>query len=74
MTRKIAFRFLLVAVFGLATPLLGCPAKEKSAVEKMTDDAKDALNVRDHEKLKDAAEDANAAVKDAGAAAKEETE
>ena len=74
MTRKIASRLLVAALLGLATPLLACPAKEKSTVEKMTDSAKDALNVREHEKLKDAGEDVQDAVKDAGDAVKEETD
>ncbi len=75
MTRKIVLRLLVVvAMLGLATPLLACPAKEKSTVEKITDNAKDALNVRENEKLKDAGEDVSDAVKDAGDAAKEATE
>jgi len=74
MTRKIALRVLVAALLGLASPLLACPSKEKSAVEELTDDAKDALNVREHEKLKDAGEDARDAVKDAGTAVKEEAE
>jgi len=74
MTRKIASSLLVAALFGLAMPLMACPSKPKSAVEKLTDDAKDALNVREHEKLKDAAEDVQDAAKDAGAAAKEETD
>ena len=42
--------------------------------EKLGDKAKDALDMREHEKLKDAAEDARDAAKDAGAAVKEEAE
>jgi hypothetical protein len=74
MTRKIASRLLVAALLSLATPLLACPSKPKSTVEKMTDSAEDALNVREHEKLKDAGEDVQDAVKDAGDAAKEETD
>ena len=74
MTRKIALRLLVASLLGLASPLLACPSKEKSEVEKLTDQAKDALDVREHEKLKDAGEDVSDAVKDAGDAVKEETE
>ena len=65
MNRKIALRLLVAALLGLASPLLACPAKEKSGVEKLSDKAQDALNVREHEELKDAGEDARDAVKDA---------
>jgi hypothetical protein len=77
MTRKIALRIpsvLLVALLGVGSPLLACQKEEKSGVEKMGDKAKDALDVREHEKLKDAGEDVEDAVKDAGAAVKEEAE
>jgi hypothetical protein len=74
MTRKIALRLLAASLLGLASPLLACPSKEKSEVEKLTDKAKDALDMREHEKLKDAGEDVSDAVKDAGDAVKEETD
>jgi hypothetical protein len=68
MTRRIVQRLVLVAaLLGLASPLLGCPAKEKS----MTESAKDALDMREHEKLKDAGEDVGDAVEDAGDAVKD---
>ena len=74
MTRKIALRLLVAALLALASPLLACPWKQKSGIEKLSDKTKDALNVREHEKLKDAGEDARDAVKDAGTAVKEELE
>ena len=77
MTRKIALRVasvLVVALLGLGPPLLACNRNEKSGAEKLGDEAKDALDVREHEGLKDAGEDAGDAVKDAGAAVKEEAE
>ena len=77
MTRKLPFRLaslLLVALIGLAFPLVACEREEKSGVEKLGDKAKDALDVREHEKLKDAGEDAKDAVKDAGDAVKDEAE
>ena len=74
MTRKIALRLLVASLLGLASPLLACPSKEKSAVEKLTDKTKDALDMREHEKLKDAGEDVSDAVKDAGDAVKEEAD
>jgi len=74
MTRKIALRLLVATLLGLASPLMACPSKEKSQVEKLSDKAKDALDMREHEKLRDAGEDARDAVKDAGNAVKEEAE
>jgi hypothetical protein len=74
MTRKIALRLLVATLLGLASPLLACPSKEKSEVEKLTDKAKDALDMREHEKLKDTGEDLRDAVNDAGDAVKEEAE
>jgi hypothetical protein len=76
---------LAVALLGLGSPLLGCHREDKSSVEKLGDKAKDALDVREHEKLKDAGEDVKDAAKDAaegvkdaakdaGAAVKEEAE
>ena len=43
----------------------GCAKEEKNPVERAVDSTKDALNVRDHEKLKDAGEDVSNAIKDA---------
>jgi hypothetical protein len=77
MTRKIALRLAsvpVVALLGLGSPLLACQREEKSGVEKLGDKAKDALDAREHEKLKDTGEDAKDAVKDTGAALKEEAE
>jgi hypothetical protein len=77
MTRKFAFRlasFLVAALIGLSSPLLACQREEKSGVEKLGDKTKDALDMREHEKLKDAGEDAKDSVKDAADAVKEEAE
>ena len=77
MTRKVVFRlasFLVAALIGLSSPLLACQREEESGVEKLGDKAKDALDVREHEELKDAGEDVKDALKDAGAAVKEEAE
>jgi len=77
MTRKIALRLVsvpVVALLGLGSPLVACQREEKSGVEKLGDKAKDALDVREHEKLKDAGEDAKDVVTDTGAALKEEAE
>jgi hypothetical protein len=65
---------LVVVLLGLGSPLLACNRDEKSGAEKLGDSAKDALDVREHEGLKDAGEDVRDAVKDAGAAVKEEAE
>jgi len=49
----------------------GC-AKKESAVDNAVDSTKDALNIREHEKLKDAGEDAKAAVDNAAEGVKDE--
>ena len=77
MTRKNALHVasaLMVALLGLGSPLLACDRNEKSGAEKLGDEAKDVLDIREHEGLKDAGEDVKDAVKDAGDAAKEEAE
>lgn len=56
MTRKLAIGLVVVTSLGLAGPLLGCPAREKSLSEKASDAA---------EGVQDAAEDAGDAVQDA---------
>jgi hypothetical protein len=55
----------LILAAALSTCVLagGC-AKKETPVEKAVDGTKDALDIRDHEKLKDGAEDARDAVKD----------
>jgi hypothetical protein len=77
MTRKLAFRlasFLVAALLGLSSPLLACQREEKSGVEKLGDETEDALDMREHEELKDAGEDVKDAVKDAAEAVEEEAE
>jgi hypothetical protein len=77
MTRKLPLRLasvLVVALIGLAFPLAACEREEKSGVEKLGDKAKDALDLREHEGLKDAGEDAKDAVKDAADAVEDEAE
>jgi hypothetical protein len=77
MTRKVAFRlasFLVAALIGLSSPLLACEREEKSGVEKLGDKTKDALDIREHEELKDAGEDAKDALKDAADAVEDEAE
>jgi hypothetical protein len=64
----------MAALLGVGAPLLACQREEKSGVEEVGDKAKDALGMREHEKLKDAGEDVRDAAKDAGAAVKEEAE
>jgi hypothetical protein len=77
MSRTIAPRLaavLVAALLGAGAPLLACQREETSGVEEVGDKAKDALDMREHEKLKDAGEDVKDAAKDAGAAVKEEAE
>lgn len=61
---------LTTLAFALAVPMLAC--EQKSDSEKLTEKAKDALDMREHEGLKDAGEDAQQAIEDAGSAIKEE--
>ena len=70
MTRKIALSVAVAISLGIVAPLLGCPSKEKSVSES----AKDALDMREHEELKDTGEDVKDAVNDAGEAVKEEVD
>ena len=75
MTRKNALRMasaLMAAGLALGSPLLACERHEKSGAEKMGDKAKDALDMREHEKLKDAGENAKDALGDARDAAKDD--
>ncbi len=62
------------AMLAAASSLLlfagGC-AKEKSPLDKAVDGTKDALNIRDHEKLKDAGEDVQSAAKNAAGGVKD---
>jgi hypothetical protein len=77
MTRKFAFRLpslLVAALIGLSSPLFACEREQKSGVEKLGDKTKDALDMREHEELKDAGEDAKDAVKDAADAVEKEAE
>ena len=77
MTRKHAFRLasvLVVALVGTGLPLLACEREEESAVEQLGEKAEDALDMREHEELKDAGEEAKDALEDAGEAVKEEAE
>jgi len=55
---------LVVAVLASALFAAGCQKKE-STVDKAIDGTKDALDIRDHEKLKDAGEDAKDAMNEA---------
>jgi hypothetical protein len=64
---------LLVATLGLGAGLSGCE-KHDDPGEKASESVKDALNMRDNEKLKDAGEDMKDAAKDAGDAVKEKAE
>ena len=68
MNKNIA-TLLLSGVLGATT--VACKKEEPSAVEKLENNVKDGLDMRDNEKLKDAGEYAADAVKDAGEAAKE---
>lgn len=68
---KSAKTILLTLLIGAGVGMAAC-GKEESTLDKAKDSVGDALNLREHEKLKDAAEDAKAAVQDAAAGVKEE--
>jgi hypothetical protein len=51
-----------------------CARKEGGALERAAESTKDALDLRDNEKLKDAAESAGDAVKEAGEGIKDAAE
>ena len=68
MNKNIA-ALLLIGVLGAST--VACKKEEPTAVEKLEDQVKDGLDMRDNEKLKDAGESATDAVREAGEAANE---
>ncbi len=61
----------LLAVLSLGLAVSACQKKDESATEEVKDAIGDATNTRDHEKLKDAGENAKDAVEDAAEGAKE---
>ncbi len=59
----------VIAALSAVLMVSGC--EKKSPVDKAVDSTKDALNMRDHEKMKDAAEDAKSAVDNAAEGVKD---
>ncbi len=62
---------VMLAAAASALLFMGGCAKEQTPIEKAVDGTKDALNIRDHEKLKDAGEDAQSAAKNAAEGVKD---
>lgn len=62
---------LAALMMGASLSMTAC-SKEQTPAEKAADSVGDALNMRDHEKLKDAAEDAKSAASDAAQGVKDE--
>lgn len=62
---------LAALLIGASISIAAC-SKEETPVEKAADSVGDALNTRDHEKLKDAAEDAKSAASNAVDGVKDE--
>jgi gas vesicle protein len=62
---------LLAATLAVSCMLGACSKEPDNAIDNAVENTKDALDMRDHEKLKDAGEEAKEAAKDAGAAAKD---
>ena len=61
----------VMIIAALSAVLLASGCEKKSPVDKAVDTTKDALNMRDHEKMKDAAEDAKSAVDNAAEGVKD---
>jgi gas vesicle protein len=64
-------RLLLVTMLSGALLVGACAKKDESPLDRAVDKTKDALDARDHEAIKDAAEDMKDAAKDLGSAAKD---
>ena len=62
---------LAALMMGAAVSVTAC-GKEQTPAEKAADSVGDALNMRDHEKLKDAGESAKDAASDAAQGVKDE--
>lgn len=62
---------LAALLIGASVSMAACQ-KEQNPAEKAADAVGDALDMRDHEKLKDAAEDARDAASDAAQGVKDE--
>lgn len=62
---------LLIVTLSCALLAGACAKKDEGPLERAVDQTKDALDARDHEALKDAAEDMKDAASDLGKAAKE---
>lgn len=62
---------LAALMMGASLSMAAC-GKEQTPAEKAADSVGDALNMRDHEKLKDAGEDAKDAAHDAAQGVKDE--
>lgn len=71
-----ALRALLVATaMGLGFGVAACKKDEPpTPMEKAEENVKDALDMRDNEKMKDAGEDAKSAMENAGEAVEEKAE
>lgn len=65
-------KLLAVATIALALPMLGCDRNDTPA-EQAIEGTKDALDMREHEKLKDAGEDAADAMENAAEGIRDET-
>lgn len=70
---KFQTTILMAAVLGCGLVLSAC-GKDESPVGNATESVKDALNLREHEKLKDAGEDMKSAMDNVGEAAKDKAE
>ncbi len=64
----------LLVMVTLGLGLVGCEKKAETPVEKATESVKDALDMRENEKLKDAGENLQDAAQDAAEATKDAVE
>ena len=67
-------KFICATAMVVAMLTVGCAQEQKGPVERAVDKTKDALDVRDHEKLRDAGESATQAVKEAKEGVKDAVE
>ncbi|MCB1624995.1 MAG: hypothetical protein KDI32_10445 [Pseudomonadales bacterium] len=61
-----SFALLTSVAICFAVLATACTQKQEGALDRAAENTKDALDMRDNEKLKDAAENAGDAVRDAG--------
>jgi len=67
-------RFLTAACMVATLAIAGCAKEKQDPIDRAVDSTKDALDIRENEKLKDAGENASDAVRDAKQGVKDAVE